>query len=247
MTSPINVRGKRIVLTGALGLLGSAMAKVLTDAGAEVFCLDLPEKGSTVGTYFQCDITSESMLKDVAQKIGSVDVLINNAAFNPKVENSKEQTSTFADYPLDRWEEELRVNLTGTMLASRVFRANMSKGASIINISSIYSIGAPDQRMYPEGFEKPAVYGASKAGVLNLTKHLASLWGKDGIRVNAVVYGGVENNQNTEFVKKYSERVPLGRMAHIDDVSGIIVFLASDASAYASGAIFTIDGGWSAW
>lgn len=257
MTTPfISVTDKRIVLTGALGYLGSAMAKALTDAGATLFLIDLAqkEKGEAqlkekeiAGTYFQCDITNEGALARVAKEVGTVDVLINNAAFNPRVEDPKHTTATFLDYPLDRWEEELRVNLTGTMLASRAFRKNMRQYASIINISSIYSLVAPDQRIYPPGFEKPAVYGASKAAVLNLTKHLASLWGKDGIRVNAVVYGGVENNQDAEFVRKYSERVPLGRMARIEDIPGVIMFLASDASKYATGGTFVIDGGWTAW
>lgn len=251
----IDVAGKRVILTGALGLLGGAMAKALTENGATLYCLDLADETSGTAqlkekgiscTYMQCDITDETALARVAKEIGAVDVLINNAAFNPKVEDTQAKTATFAEYPLERWEQELRVNLTGTMLASRVFRTQMKRGASIINISSVYSIVGPDQRIYPEGFEKPAVYGASKAGVLNLTKHLASLWGKDGIRVNAVVYGGVENNQDLEFIKKYAERTPLGRMAQIEDVPGVIVFLASDASAYATGATFVIDGGWSA-
>ncbi|MBI4067792.1 SDR family oxidoreductase [Candidatus Kaiserbacteria bacterium] len=260
--SPISVHGKRVVLTGAAGFLGTHMARALIEQGATLILLDmLPKKEALTHfkkkgiaieetEYHECDITDPDALKLSAAAIeknhGGIDVLINNAAFNPKVEGSR-SGATFLEYPLDKWESELRVNLTGTMLVSRTMRSLMGRGASIINIASIYGVVAPDQRIYREGFEKPAVYGASKAGVISLTRHLGSLWGKDGIRVNAVVYGGFENEQDPDFVERYSERVPLGRMARGEEATGIIVFLASDAASYATGGTFTIDGGWTAW
>ena len=251
----ISVKGKSVVLTGACGLLGREMARAFSKSGATLFLLDLVppdeasaqfKKAGVAGTYFTCDITDAKQLATTAKRIGAIDVLINNAAYNPKVE-SGERMYGFLDYPLDRWEEELRINLTGTMLACRAFRPRMKAGASIINVCSIYGLSAPDQRIYPDGFEKPASYGASKAGVINLTKHLASLWGKDGIRVNAVAFGGVESDQDGTFIKKYSARTPLGRMARPDEIPGILIFLASEASSYATGATFVLDGGWSTW
>lgn len=261
--SPISVHGKRIVLTGATGFLGTRMARALIDEGATLIPLDRLTKKEALThfkknriaieetNYHECDITDTDALKQIAAAIeknhGGIDVLINNAAFNPKVEGGKNTGTTFEDYPLERWEAELRVNLTGTMLVSREMRPLMKRGASIINIASVYGVVAPDQRIYPEGFEKPAVYGASKAGVISLTRHLAGLWGKDGIRVNAIVYGGFENNQDRDFIQRYSDRTPLQRMGKPEEAPGIILFLASDASSYATGATFTIDGGLTAW
>lgn len=261
--SSISIIGKRIVLTGAAGFLGTEMTRALLEEGAALIALDTLKKDEALARfeasdiemrdndYYECDITSEASLKKVAAEIkkahGGIDVLINNAARNPKVEDKEIYKKTFETFPLEEWERELRVNLTGTMLVCREMRPLMEHGASIINIASVYGIVAPDQRVYPGDFEKPASYGASKAGVISLTRHLASLWGKDGIRVNAVVYGGFENQQDATFVKSYSERVPLGRMAKREEAAGVIVFLASDASSYATGSICTIDGGFTAW
>lgn len=253
--------GKRVVITGALGLLGREFVRAFQAESATIILIDIPKvtdaretlqaMGAEEGAYYSCDITDSGVLQkvvsDIKNRYGNVDVLINNAAFNPKVEGGKNTGTTFETYPIEQWEQELRVNLTGTMLVCRTIRPLLTSGASIINIASVYGVVAPDQRIYPEGFEKPAVYGASKAGVIALTKHLATLWGKDGIRVNAVVFGGFENQQDAEFVRRYSERVPLGRMARPEEAAGIIIFLASDASSYATGGVFTIDGGWTAW
>ena len=260
MNSLISVTGKRIVITGAIGFLGLHLSRSLAHEGAVVLAVDISPKkvgaaclndAGIKGEYFQSDITDEralqTLVKEILEKYSGVDVLINNAAFNPTVEGQKNTGTTFEDYPLEKWERELRVNLTGTMLMCRAMRPLMGPGASIVTIASIYGVVAPDQRMYPENFEKPAVYGASKAGVLNLTKYLATLWGKDGIRVNAVVYGGIENNQGDTFIRAYSAKTPLGRMAKLTETSGVIMFLASDASSYATGSEFTIDGGFTAW
>ncbi|MBI2610904.1 SDR family oxidoreductase [Candidatus Kaiserbacteria bacterium] len=260
--SPISVHGKCVVLTGAAGFLGTHMARALIEQSATLILLDRLTKKEALThfkkngiaieetDYHECDIADPDALKQAAAAIeknhGGINVLINNAAFNPKIENTKE-SGTFETYPLEKWEEELRVNLTGTMLTCKAMRPLMERGASIINIASIYGVVAPDQRIYPEGFEKPAVYGASKAGVISLTRHLASLWGKEGVRVNAVVYGGFENNQDRDFIQRYSDRIPLQRMGKPEEATGIILFLASGASSYATGATFTIDGGLTAW
>jgi len=260
--SIISVEGKRIVLTGACGLLGTQMAHTLAEEGATLLLLDtVPkrealERFANIGIamddheYLECDITDPDALKKVASEIrsryGGVDVLINNAAFNPKVEEKDAHQHTFDTYPLNEWEKELRVNLTGTMLVCQAMHPFIQKG-SIINIASIYALVGSDQRIYPKGFEKPASYGASKAGVIALTKHLATLWASSGTRVNAVVYGGFENGQDAAFVREYSTKTPLGRLAKPEEAPGIVLFLASEASSYATGAVFTIDGGWTAW
>jgi len=262
-----NLDKKVVILTGGLGLIGKDLITTLTDEGAILVVLDLPQKQQAISilrssfpadtatriTYFSVDITDKNALttvKDILlSKYKSIDVLINNAALNPKVEEANkliQKPFSFETMRLDQWNKELEVNLTGTMLCCQVFGSEMKSGGSIINIASIYGVVAPDQSIYPKDFVKPPAYGVSKAGVINLTKYLAEYWGNKNVRVNAVVFGGIENHQNINFIKKYSAKTPLRRMAQLSDYEGVIVFLASAASAYATGAIFTIDGGWTA-
>jgi len=132
------------------------------------------------------------------------------------------------------------------MLCCQVFGSLMKANSSIINIASIYGVVAPDQSIYPAGFTKPATYGVTKAGVIQLTRYLAAYWGQKQIRVNCLVCGGVENNQSIDFIKKYSAKTPLGRMARASDFIGILLYLASDQSGYTTGSVLTIDGGWTA-
>jgi NAD(P)-dependent dehydrogenase (short-subunit alcohol dehydrogenase family) len=141
----------------------------------------------------------------------------------------------------------MRINVTGAMLCCQIFGSVMPPGGSIINIASIYGLVAPDQRLYRRGFIKPAVYGASKGAIIALTKYLAAYWGGQSIRVNCLVPGGVFNGQDSAFVKRYAARVPLGRLAKPNEFNGIIIYLASNASSYSTGATFVIDGGWTAW
>lgn len=263
-----DLTNKTVILTGGLGLIGLHYIDALTEKGARVVVIDtVPEKAAKellqekiIGKngqnvfYYQGDITNRAALliikKDVLAWFHHIDVLINNAALNPKVEKSsrlKSASVTFEDYSLPDWERELQVNLTGTMLCCQVFGGAMKAGGSIVNIGSTYGIVGPDQGIYPQGFIKPATYGVSKGAIIALTKYLATYWGKKGIRVNCVAPGGVNNGQDQAFVKKYNAKTPLGRMALPDEYNGIIVYLASDASSYASGALFVVDGGWTAW
>ncbi len=257
-----NLSGKNIILTGGLGLLGREYLRALAEYGAIVHVIDvLPAaQGETIvqpfshATYHQADITKREDLErvcgEVLKQSATIDVLINNAALNPKVEAGNQARSAsqrFEDLDIADWNREIGVNLTGAVLACQVFGSAMSRGASIINASSIYGVVGPDQRIYPPGFFKPATYGVTKGGLIALTKYLATYWGEKGIRVNCMVLGGVENSQDPEFIRKYVERTPLGRMARPHDYSGLIVYLASDASSYATGSIFTVDGGWTAW
>ena len=264
-----DLSGKIIILTGGLGLIGLNYVKALTQKGAIVNVLDIRDKKQASQIlnekipnellanvhYHRVDITDKKELekarKTIMLRFKRIDVLINNAALNPKVEKSdvklKSTGNTFEELGLDSWNKEMAVNLTGTMLCCQVFGSIMKSGSSIINIASMYGVTAPDQSIYQKGFIKPATYGVSKAGVINLTKYLSTYWAKKAIRVNCMVLGGVYAGQNEEFLKKYAARTPLGRMAQADEFNGLLIYLSSDASAYATGAVFTVDGGWTAW
>lgn len=262
----LDLTGKVVVLTGGAGILGSRFADALAAKGARVALVDhnsgkAQEVAETVNVHYPgavlpyaTDITRpedlQSLRENVEADLGPVDVLINNAAF--KSPNFFEPFETF---PLDDWNQVMAVNTTGVMLACQAFGAGMAERGrgSIINTLSIYGIVAPDQRIY-EGSEyegrainTPAVYSASKAAVWGLTKYLAAYWGGKGVRVNAVTPGGVYSGQNETFVQRYSDKVPLGRMAEPDELCGAVLFLASDASSYVTGQNMVVDGGWTVW
>ena len=258
--------GKVVLLTGGAGILGRKFTQALAFHGAKVILLDLEkpvldEVVDTINLQFpdQCfgysvDITQRDPLCEVAGEIkdrfGAVDVLINNAA--TKSPNFFEPFETF---PMEDWEHVMSVNVTAMALCCQVFGHPMAErgSGSIINTLSIYGIVAPDQRIYEgsiyEGKEinTPAVYSTSKAAAWGLTKYLASYWGKNNVRVNAVTPGGVYSGQNDIFVDRYSARIPLGRMAQQDEISGAVVFLASDASSYITGQNLIVDGGLTVW
>ncbi len=260
-----SLKGKTAIVTGAAGLIGKEHCKALSDAGANVVAADLDEDkcallASTLKTGsmgIKLDVTSPGSIKEarerIIEKFGHIDVLINNAAINDMFENPKAalEQSKFENYPLELWQKSVDVNLTGVFLCSQILGAEMArqKKGSIINIASTYGIVAPDQSLYinkdgNQSFYKPPAYSATKGAVIMFTKYLASYWGSDGVRVNTLTPGGVENSQDEFFIEKYSSKTALKRMAAPSDYRGAVIFLASDASAYMTGANLIVDGGW---
>jgi NAD(P)-dependent dehydrogenase (short-subunit alcohol dehydrogenase family) len=262
-----SLKNKTALVTGACGLIGKEHCKALAEAGATVIALDLNEADAAAFAAklgpqhigLKCDVTSADSLKQVRDKItthcGSIDVLVNNAAINDMFENPAmaAEQSKFENYPLDMWQKSLDVNVTGVFLCSQIFGAVMAKQkkGSIINIASTYGVVGPDQSIYKnekgeQTFYKSPAYPTTKGAVINFTRFLAAYWGKEGVRVNTLSPGGVENGQDEFFVQNYSRKTALGRMATPTDYKGAIVFLASDASTYVTGANLIVDGGWTA-
>lgn len=256
-----SLKGKNIVLTGVAGILGSEFSKILLNHGARLIGVDNRENPESIRdikdknfNYYCFDITQKEewiKLRDTLTKENiSVDVLINGAA--TKSENFFE---SFENFSLKEWEEVMEVNVTGTMLACQIFGPLMAKrnSGSIINFLSIYGIVGPDQRIYDGSYylgkeiNTPAIYSTSKAAVFGLTKYLATYWGKNNVRVNAITPGGIYSGQNEVFQEKYSYRVPLNRMGKSEDLFGALIFLASDASSYITGQNLIVDGGLTVW
>ena len=263
-----DLSNKIAIVTGALGLIGKEHCKALSEAGANVvvadtdkkLCVEFTKTLSTKSIGTSIDVTNPDSLKQCRDKVLEtfyhIDILVNNAAINDMFENPKaaSEQSKFENYPLELWQKSVDVNLTGVFLCSQIFGSQMAKqkSGSIINIASTYGITAPDQSLYKkenssQSFYKPPAYSATKGAVIMFTRYLAAYWGKDGVRVNTLSPGGVENSQDDYFIQKYSAKTPLGRMAKPDDYKGALVFLASDASSYMTGANLIVDGGWTCW
>jgi NAD(P)-dependent dehydrogenase (short-subunit alcohol dehydrogenase family) len=268
-TELFDLDGRVAIVTGGAGLLGYHHGAILASAGAHVVLLDLPsadpqsraaqltaEFGSeSLGMV--CDITSESSIENARQltleKFGRIDILINNAANNPKVEDAKGQAWLRLEiFPLEVWDADIRVGLTGAFLCSRVFGTEMAKRKSgvIVNVASDLAVIAPDQRLYrvdglPEEDQpvKPVTYSVVKTGLLGLTRYLATYWSSSNIRVNAISPGGIFNGQPEVFLSRIKQLIPMGRMANRDEYQGAILFLCSDASSYMTGTNLVIDGG----
>ena len=268
-----NLRGCVAIITGGAGLLGVQHAEAIAEAGGIPILWDINKEASSKAASkiareynvsssgMMVDITNHESIKQaldqVLDTVGTIDILINNAANDPKVKSDKSTAwSRFENYTLDRWDKDIAVGLTGAFLCSQVVGSYMAKqnNGVILNIASDLSIISPDQRLYrtvelkeSEQPVKPVTYSVVKHGIIGLTRYLATYWADKNIRVNSISLGGVYTDQPDEFVKKLTNLIPLGRMASLDEYKAAIIFLVSDASSYMTGSNLVIDGGRSIW
>jgi 2-deoxy-D-gluconate 3-dehydrogenase len=263
--------GRTAIVTGGAGLLGTGYAHALAAAGAHVVVADIDDGAAATlaeavsrasgvrALAIRTDVTHPGSVRAMAEQtlgeFGRIDALVNNAAVDPKFDaaHSGSHASSFEEFPLEAWDQALAVNLTGMFLcAQAVCRPMLAAGRGVIvNVSSTYGLVGPDQRLYQrEGRPpeyKPVSYSVTKSAVIGLTRYLATYFAGKGIRVNTLTPGGVFAGHDEEFVRRYSARTVLGRMAEKDEMSSALLFLVSDASSYMTGANLVVDGGWTAW
>lgn len=271
-----DLTGKTALITGGAGLLGVEHAAALLESGASVVLTDIKEECLKTASSnlsrdadperiinYVMDVSNPDSIRNVAEELNvlhsRIDILINNAAIDPKVncEQSILESSRLENFPLEQWDLQIAVGLTGAFLASKQFGSLMAsdgKGGVILNIASDLSVFSPDQRLYrkeelveDEQPVKPVTYSVIKAGLVGLTRYLATYWAEQGIRANALSPGGVFAGQDDEFVQRLSSLIPLGRMAQRDEYRAAVQFLCSDASSYMNGQNVVMDGGRSVW
>ena len=256
--SLFDLSGRVAVVTGGLGRLGSVYVDGLTERGMKVAVFDVATRETAPGAH-RVDVTDRASIEAATGRVlaewGVPHVLVNNAALDSPPDAPPEEVGPFETYPEASFDRVMDVNVKGTLLCCQVIGAAMAGEGrgSIVNISSIYGLLSPQQDVYAfrrrggESFTKPVAYSVSKSAILNLTRYLATYWAKSGVRVNTLTLAGVFDDQPEEFLEAYTERVPLGRMSDAREALGAVVFLASDASSYMTGANLVVDGGWSAW
>ena len=236
-----SLEGKVVVITGGAGLLGKMHAEAVREAGGKPILTDVVDDDDC----YYMDVTNKNSIESFVDKyLDRIDVLINNAALNPKM-STKDETNKFEDFSLDKWNKSLEVNLTGAFLCSQVFINKMIKDKTkgvVINVASDLGVVAPNQSIY-NGDVKPVDYSVTKHAIIGLTKYLSTYFGNKNIRVNTISPGGVYTNQPDDFVQRLSKLIPMGRMANKDEYKGAIVFLCSEASSYMNGHNLIIDGG----
>jgi NAD(P)-dependent dehydrogenase (short-subunit alcohol dehydrogenase family) len=274
MKDLFSLKDKVIIITGACGLLGKVYVNIIAQYGGTPILIDLDietinehvaeinDKYKVNARGYSVNITREKEIKDNCLKIMNeyekIDGLINNAANNPKIEDSNNlKFSRLENFNIEQWNNDLDVSLKGSFLCVKHYGYQISKnpnGGSIINISSDLGLIAPNQNLYkkedlPEDQQpvKPVTYSITKSGLIGLTRYVSSYWAKNNVRCNAICPGGIENNQSIEFQKQVSKLIPMGRMANKNEISGAIVYLLSDASSYANGTVIIVDGGRTAW
>jgi len=262
------------IITGGAGLLGIKHAEAVAAMGgtpvlvdinaeraiscAEALAANLQRPTLGLGVDITRPDRVEQMLKSTLDAFGRVDILINNAANNPKMEarNDGQEWSRFEQFSLEAWNQDMAVGLTGAFLCSQVVGSHLAQQGHgvILNIASDLSVIAPDQRIYrqpglPDDQQpvKPVTYSVVKAGLIGLTRYLATYWADRGVRVNALSPGGVYNEQDAAFVQRLTNLIPMGRMAGKDEYQAAVVFLVSDASAYMTGMNLVMDGGRTVW
>lgn len=269
------IKDQICIITGGAGLLGQKHAEAVLEGKGIPVLLDIVDaalaraKKSLLDKYptgtveiFKCDITDEAELinirEELVKKYGHIDILINNAANNPKMEQASANLGNirFDNFPMNIWMDDIAVGLTGAFLCAKVFGGAMERRRKgvILNISSDLGVIAPDQRIYrKEGLKeedqtiKPVTYSVIKHGLIGLTKYLATYWADKNIRVNAICPAGVENGQNEEFMQKLTNLIPMGRMAKADEYESTVLYMISEASSYMTGSTIIIDGGRTCW
>ncbi len=265
-----DLSGRTAIVTGGAGFLGQQFTEALAEAGADVVVADIEGQAAAdwaehidrVGgsaASVTLDVTDPASVKELIdftlKRFGSLDILVNSAALDPKFESGTKSShaTSFEAFPLQSWKDALEVNLTGMFLVSQAAARVMAESGkgSLINICSTYGIAGPDQRLYESLGEphlyKPVYYSVTKAGVLGLTKYIATYYQGTEIRCNALTPGGVERDHEPAFKEAYAQRTVLGRMAYPHEMKGAVVFLASEASSYMTGSNLIVDGGWTAW
>ncbi len=268
-----DLTGRVAIITGGAGLLGRKHAEAVLECGGAAVLLDLDEERArqaaaelTGPDDARCiglgvDITQESEIEEARRhlldRFGRIDILINNAANNPKMESPEgENFSRLETFPMDIWQADMAVGLTGAFLCSRTFGAVMADAGKgvILNIASDLALIGPDQRLYrrdglseDEQPVKPVTYSVVKSGLIGLTRYLATYWAEKGVRANAIAPGGVQTSQDDAFVNRLSKLIPMGRMAGVDEYKAAVAFLVSDASSYMTGAVLPVDGGRTCW
>lgn len=255
--------GRTVLVTGGSGFLGRQWLGAVAAAGADVIGVDVvaPPADAPAHRHEHCDITDEAAVVALARRLDDegvqVDALVNNAAVDaPVTAGGLAGSERLETFPVERWQAEFAVGLTGAFLCSREFGSRMARRGSgvVVNVASDLALVAPDQALYRvEGRApdqqpvKPVTYPVMKTGLLGLTRYLATYWAADGVRANALCLGGVERDQDPAFVRRLSERIPLGRMARPGEYGDALVFLCSDASSYMTGASLVLDGGRTVW
>jgi len=269
-----DVSNRIVAITGGLGQIGAEFAKEFHARGARVAVLSRNADdarvhdvlGDLAGSErlraYAVDITAKDSVHEALDTLerewGVPEVLVNNAGLDTQPSAPPEVSGPFEDFPAEVFREVVDVNLVGTFLMTQAVGARMKKNGitgSIVNVGSIYGMVSPVQDIYAYKaektgvpFVKPVAYSAAKSGIYNLTRYCATYWGRDGIRVNTLTPSGVgRDTQDAEFQANYTARIPIGRMAEADEYNGAVVFLASDASRYMTGANLVVDGGWTAW
>ena len=271
-----DLSSKTALITGGAGLLGLEHAAALLESGATVILTDisaiaLASAQALLEKTFEpqkiitavMDVSQVAEVRKVAMQLKKdgihIDILVNNAAIDPKVSGDQGiiETSRLESFPLEQWNQQVTVGLTGAFICCQVFGAAMAhsgRGGVVLNIASDLSVFSPDQRLYrKEGLTddmqpvKPVTYSVIKAGLVGLTRYLATYWADKGVRANALSPGGVYNGQGEDFVNRLTALIPLGRMAAKDEYRATIQFLCSDASAYMNGQNVVMDGGRSTW
>jgi NAD(P)-dependent dehydrogenase (short-subunit alcohol dehydrogenase family) len=248
-----SLRDRVAVVTGGEGQLGGEIVRALDERGARVAIFDLQSE------RFRVDITDRAAVdaatEEVVREWGTPHVLVNAAALDSPPDAPAEEVGPVESYPESSFDEVMNVNVKGTLLCCQAIGSRMAAEGrgSIVNVSSVYGMLSPVQDLYEfrrrggEEFYKPIAYSVSKSALYNLTRYLATYWAKSGVRVNTLTLAGVWNGQPQEFLDAYAARIPVGRMADVKEVVGPVVFLASDASSFVTGANLVADGGWSAW